>query len=151
MQWIAEPKMDYEKLINCLERKTADTHELQAASAIIGLRQRVQELEKERADLMQSIHDQADRYDALSQELELSDALQRDKVAKLTAERDAMKKLYESSEESVLSLKETRNRLAEERDELLAAIALAIPVMDAHAGPSRLADFHAAIASVKEK
>lgn len=37
--------MGYEKLINYLERKTADARELQAASAIIGLRQRVAELE----------------------------------------------------------------------------------------------------------
>lgn len=43
--------MGYEKLLNYLERKTADTHELQAASAIIGLRQRVQELEKEAKQL----------------------------------------------------------------------------------------------------
>ncbi len=42
--------MDYDKLLNYLERKTADKHELQAASAIIGLRQRVQELEKQRDD-----------------------------------------------------------------------------------------------------
>lgn len=40
-----------------------------------------------------------------------------DKIEKLTAERDALKKLYESSEEYVIALKETRNRLAEERDE----------------------------------
>ena len=39
--------MDYDKLLNYLERKTADSPELQAASAIIGLRQRVAELEKE--------------------------------------------------------------------------------------------------------
>ena len=37
---------------------------------------------------------------------------------KVSKERDALKKLYESSEESVLALKETRNRLAEERDAL---------------------------------
>lgn len=42
-------------------------------------------------------------------------------------------------------------KLTAERDELLKAMALAMPVMDAHAGPTRLADFHAAIASVKEK
>jgi predicted nuclease with TOPRIM domain len=47
--------------------------------------QGVAELTAERDDLMKSIHDQADRYDELSQELELSDALQRDKVVKLTA------------------------------------------------------------------
>ena len=38
-------------------------------------------------------------------------------VIKLTAERDALKKLYESSEEYVIALNETRNRLAEECDE----------------------------------
>ena len=41
-------------------------------------------------------------------------------------------------------------RVKKQRDDLLAAIAIAEPVMDAHAGPSRLADFRAAIASVKE-
>lgn len=40
-------------------------------------------------------------------------------------------------------------QVEKQRDELLKAIALAMPVMDAHAGPSRLADFRAAIASVK--
>jgi hypothetical protein len=52
---------------------------------ITTLRQRVAELKEDRSALMKSIHDQADRYDELSQELELSDALQRDKVVKLTA------------------------------------------------------------------
>ena len=36
-----------------------------------------------------------------------------------------------------------------QRDELLAAIEIANPVMDAHAGPSRLASFNATVASVK--
>ena len=48
-------------------------------------------------------------------------------------------------------LRQRVQELTAERNELLKAIAIAGPVMDAHAGPSRLADFHAAIASVKEK
>lgn len=39
--------------------------------------------------------------------------------------------------------------LKKQRDELLAAIEIAKPVMDAHAGPSRLASFNATLASVK--
>ena len=47
--------MDYDKLLNYLERKTADTHELQAASAITVLRQRVAEFEKERLEQQEKL------------------------------------------------------------------------------------------------
>ena len=89
--------MDYDKLLNYLERKTADSHELQAASAIIGLRQRVAVLEKER-DEWRGKHDVAcctitnlqAKYEC--QLAATSKAMEG--VAKLTAERDAAIKSY---------------------------------------------------------
>lgn len=97
------------------------------------LRQRVQELEERRCEVCGYAEHHREHTGCL-----------REKVKELTAERDrlselcdkwnfecdemrednerlanvvnAMKKAYESAEESVLALKETRNRLAEERD-----------------------------------
>lgn len=44
--------MDIDKLINYLERKTADTAELQAASAVIQLRAELTEAQKQRDELL---------------------------------------------------------------------------------------------------
>lgn len=88
--------MDYDKLLNYLERKTADSHELHAASAITQLRQRVAELEKElerermrlaacSAAALGYFEGCCDEYKSAS----LDDVLRlRESIEKLTAERD---------------------------------------------------------------
>ena len=68
----------------------------------------------------------------------------RQRVAELEKERDKATQYWQIAEGRC-------DALMKQRDGLVAAVAIAEPVIDAHSGPSRLADFRAAIASVKEK
>lgn len=83
-----------------------------------------------------------------------------DDCVKAEKDRDALKKLYESSEESVLALKETRNRVAEDRDALeqqidalVEAAIMAVEMIEYNKHERRHVrrQLNDAIASVKEK
>jgi len=47
--------IDLEKLLNYLQRKTADTHELQAAKTILELIERLEAAEKQRDELLSAV------------------------------------------------------------------------------------------------
>ncbi len=68
------------------------------------------------------------------------------KLRRLHTELDDYKKTCDELIRSSCNDQAEIVKLEDQRDELLEVLAMAEPVMDAYAGPSRLADFRAAIA-----
>lgn len=172
--------MEYDKLLNYLERKTADTHELQAASAIIGLRQRVAEQLETIKDLNSGIGGEDStttenlvRVARLEQrvvELEKDRSAlmksihdQVDRYDELTAERDTAWKEagehVEAQQRTITLLQDQRDALKQKRDELLKALEGMVEIARLTIGWSctpdnadgPLAVAERLIASVKEK